>query len=84
MRGLVFWMMMNQPHSRIDMYLRKFLWPTLISSLRRRSIRSTSHTGQTNLWSLFFSKTLPRTLLSTSPWIILTHLITSSSLSSSR
>ena len=25
MRGLVFWMMMNQPHSRIDMYLRKFL-----------------------------------------------------------
>ena len=34
-RGLVFWIMTNHPHSLIDMNLRKFLWATLISSLLR-------------------------------------------------
>ena len=59
---------MNHPHSLSAMYFLKFLWATLISSL----------------WSLFFSKTLNRILLKTSPWIFLIHLITSSSLNSSR
>merc|ERR1719397_1444227 len=67
-RPLVFWIRTNQPQSLLARYLRKFLCPTLMSSL----------------WSYFFLYTYPRILLNASPWIIRTHLITSLSRSSSR